>query len=61
MECVLADRDGGCVRLVVRAPVVLVDGNLASRRSTPRRAASRGSSSLCAGEVEGLGQDDHAR
>lgn len=56
---VLIDRDGGRVRLVVVAPVVLVDGNLASRGSTPGGAAGSGGSSLSAGEVEGLGQDDH--
>ena len=59
--CVLADRDGGRVGLIVRAPVVLVDGKLASRCSTPGRAAGASSSSLCAGEVEGLRQNDHAR
>lgn len=58
---VLVDRDLGSVRLVFGAPVVLVDGNLATRASAPRGAAGAASSSLCAPEVEGLGQDNHAR
>lgn len=59
-RCVLFDRGGGSIRLVVLAPVVLVDGNLTSRGSTPRSAASGGGSSLGAGEVESLGENDDA-
>ena len=60
-RCVLFNRDGGRVRLVVLAPVVLVDGNLTSRGSTPRGAARAGGSALSTGEVEGLGEDNDAR
>jgi hypothetical protein len=58
---ILFDRGGGRIRLVVFAPVVLVDGKLTSRGSTPRSAASAGGSSLSAGEVESLGENNHAR
>lgn len=57
---ILLDRGGRSVGLVVLAPVVLVDCNLASSGSTPRGAAGAGGGSLRAGEIEGLGQDDHA-
>lgn len=60
-RCVLFDRGGGSVRLVVPAPVVLVDGNLTSRVSTPRGAASAAGSSLSTGKVEGLGENNDAR
>lgn len=60
-KCILFDRGGGRVRLVVLAPVVLVDGNLTSGGSTPRSAASGGGSSLSTGEVEGLGENNDTR
>lgn len=50
----------GCILLVVVAPVVLVDGNLASGTSTPGTATSRGGLALTASEVEGLGEDNGA-
>lgn len=54
----LGNRDGGSAGLVVLAPGVLVDGNLASRRGTPGSAASAGGGTLGATEVKGLGQDN---
>lgn len=51
----LGNGDGGSARLVVLAPGVLVDGNLASRRGTPGSAASAGRGTLGATEVKGLG------
>lgn len=56
----LGNRDGGSARLVVFAPGVLVDGNLASRRGTPGSAASASSGTLGATEVKGFGQDNDA-
>lgn len=47
----LFDRHGRCTRLVVGAPVVGVDGNLAARAGTPRSAASFGGGALASGEV----------
>lgn len=57
---VVSDRDGGSVGLVVGAPVVLVDGLLASGASSPGSASGLGGGALGSGEVEGLGQDDDA-
>lgn len=58
---ILLDRSSGSVRLVVLAPVVLVDSNLATSTSSPRGAAGAGGGSLTASEVESLGQDDNTR
>lgn len=52
--------DLGSVGLVVGAPVVLVNGSLASRASTPRRATGSSGGTLSVAEVKGLGQDDDA-
>jgi hypothetical protein len=57
--CDLADL--GCFGLVVDAPVVLVDGNLAVRGSSPGGASGFGGSSLGASEVKGFGENDNAR
>lgn len=57
---VVSDRDGGSVGLVVGAPVVLVDGLLASGACSPGSTSGLGSGALGSGEVEGLGQDDDA-
>ena len=46
--------------LVVVAPSVLVDGNLACGASAPGTATSRGDLTLTASEVEGLGEDNGA-
>lgn len=56
---VLGHRDRGSTRLVVGAPVILVDGYLAARGSTPRRAASRGGGTLGSSKVKGLGKHNH--
>ena len=53
--------DGGSRRLVVRAPVVLVDSKLASRSSAPGSATGTGSSTLSVAEVESLGEDNDTR
>ena len=52
--------DGGLGRrgLVVLAPVVLINGNLASRASTPWLATGRGCGAFGTGKVKGLGQDN---
>lgn len=50
----------GRAGLVVVAPVVLVDGELAGRGGTPGSATRRGRGALGAGEVERLGQHDDA-
>lgn len=55
----LGNGDRGRLRLVVGAPVILVDGNLTTGGSTPRSATRGGGSTLSAAEVEGLGQDNH--
>lgn len=57
---VVGDLDGGRVGLVVGAPVVLVDGLLASRASSPGSTSRLGGGTLGSGEVEGLGQHDDA-
>jgi hypothetical protein len=57
----LAHGDGRSRRLVVVAPVVLVDSNLASRTSTPRSATGTASSTLSATEVKSLGEDNDTR
>lgn len=57
---VVGDRDGGSVGLVVGAPVVLVDGLLASGASSPGSTSGLGGGALGSGEVEGLGQNDDA-
>lgn len=57
---VVGDRDGGRVGLVVGAPVVLVDGLLASGASSPGSTSGLGCCALSSGEVEGLGQNDDA-
>lgn len=54
----LGNRDGRCGRLVVAAPVVLVDSKLASRGGTPGSAASAGGSSLSVSEVKGLAENN---
>lgn len=54
----LGNGDGGSARLVILAPGVLVNGNLASRRGTPGSATSASSGTLGATEVKGLGQDN---
>lgn len=56
----LGDRDGRSAGLVVLAPGVLVNSNLASRRGTPGSAASAGGGTLGATEVKGLAQDNDA-
>jgi hypothetical protein len=55
---VVGDGGLGGAGLVVVTPRVLVDGQLAGGSSTPRSTAGRGGSTLSAGEVEGLGQDN---
>lgn len=55
---VVGNGDRRSARLVVLAPVVLVDGQLACRASAPGSTASTGSGSLSVGEVKGLLQDD---
>lgn len=56
---IIGHRDRGSTRLVVGAPVILVDGYLAARGSTPRRAASRGGGTLGSSKVKGLGKHNH--
>lgn len=55
---VVADIGGGSVRLVVGAPVVLVDGDLAGGVGAVGSAAGLGSGALGLTEVEGLREDD---
>jgi len=50
--------DFGRARLVVVAPSVLVDGNLARGASSPWSAATRGYLALSAGKVKCLGQNN---
>ena len=57
----LAHGDGGSRRLVVVAPVVLVDSNLTSRSSAPGSATGTGSGTLSVAEVESLGEDNDTR
>jgi hypothetical protein len=49
----------GGIRLVVVAPVVLVDGSLAAGAGTPRGTTLLGGSSLGSGEVELLVEEDN--
>lgn len=49
---VVGHRDGGSVRLVVRAPVVLVNCNLARCVGAPRCATGFGGRAFAVGEVE---------
>lgn len=60
VQCSLVIRDGclGGVGLVVVAPAVLVDSNLAGGSSAVRSAASLGGGALSAGEVKRSVQDD---
>lgn len=51
----------GSVRLVVVAPAVLVDGDLASGAGSPWAATGRGSLTLSASEVESLGENNDTR
>jgi hypothetical protein len=51
----------GGAGLVVVAPSILVDGNLATGAGTPWTATGGGSLTLGTSEVEGLGQDDDTR
>lgn len=55
---VVADTGRRSTGLVVLAPVILVDCKLAGRASSPGSTTSTRSSTLSAGEVEGLLQDD---
>jgi hypothetical protein len=48
----LGDGSGSGIGLVVGAPVVLVDGNLAVGGSTPGSATGAGGAALGVGEVE---------
>jgi hypothetical protein len=52
--------DLGCAGLVVVTPLVLVDGELALRASSPWSTTRIGDGSLRSGEVKGLGQNDNA-
>lgn len=58
---VVRDGAGRRVGLVVCAPVVLVDGDLAAARGAPGRAARGGRRALGAGEVVHAVEDDDAR
>ena len=51
-EYLLGDGSGGRIGLVVGAPVVLVDGDLAAGASTPRLATGGGGGTLGVSEVE---------
>jgi hypothetical protein len=55
---IIGDRGGGCVGLVVSAPVILVDGGLAAGTSAPRRATGSGDGRTR--EVERLAQQNDA-
>lgn len=55
---VVADADGRRIRLVVLAPVVLVNGHLAGGASTPGGATRAAGRALRAGEVVGALNDD---
>lgn len=55
--CDLADL--GSFGLVVAAPVVLVDGDLALGASSPRSTSGLGSGAFSASEIEGFGQDNY--
>ncbi len=57
---VVLDRHLGGVGLVVGAPVVEVDGRLATRAGAPRSAASLGDSALGSSEVKGPVEHDDA-
>ena len=57
---ILFNADRGSIGLVVLAPVVLVNSNLASGGGTPGSATSASGSTFAVGEVEGLGQDNDA-
>lgn len=57
---VVGDSDSGSVGLVVGAPVVLVDGLLASGACSPGSTSGLGCGALSSGEVEGLGENDDA-
>lgn len=57
---VIGDGHSGSTGLVVCAPVVLVDSQLASTVGTPRGTAILGRGALRAGEVKGLLENDHA-
>jgi hypothetical protein len=57
----LGHRHGGSRRLVVVAPVVLVDSNLTSSSSAPGSATGTGSGTLSVAEVESLGEDNDTR
>lgn len=52
MGYLLGDSSGSGIRLVVGAPVVLVDGNLAAGASTPRSTTGARGGALSIGEVE---------
>jgi hypothetical protein len=56
---IVGDRGGGCVGLVVAAPIVLVDGSLAASASAPRCATRSGHGRTS--EVECLAQQNDAR
>ncbi len=53
--------DLGSAGLVVGAPIVLVDGDLATGAGTPWAATGRGNLTLSASEVECLGEDNDTR
>lgn len=53
---VLCHRDRWRIRFVVGAPVILVDGNLARRSSTPGSTSSRRSRAFSTGEIEAVCQ-----
>lgn len=55
---VVGNGHGRGVGLVVGAPVILVDGNLAGGRSTPGRTSGRRRGALGAGEVVSTLNDD---
>lgn len=52
MRYSLGDGSGSGIRLVVGAPVILVDGNLAAGGSTPRSTTGGRGAALSIGEVE---------
>lgn len=54
VRCSLGNSGGSRIRLVVGAPVILVDGNLAGGSSAPRSAATGGGSALCVGKVKAV-------
>lgn len=54
MHFLLGNAGAGSIRLVVGAPVILVDSDLASRSSTPGSTASGSGGTLGIGEVKAI-------